>query len=185
MSAAVNPIENPQAWDVIYLGQTPSPGMCKLGGGFDRTYEWDTKKGKGTIGATSTFVQGPPVEGTITFYLWKVAHFTEWGIFRNLLKYDPLKKTAQAVDIYHPALADLTIHSVVTKKIGKIVHEGKQLYSITVDFLEYFPAPKKSATGTPTGSKNNAKKPAGTPSDPVADAQQAEIKRLLAEAGKP
>lgn len=184
-SEAVNPIENPQAWDIVYIGQVPCPGYCKVGE-FPRSYEWDVKKGKGTQGATTTFVGKPPTKGSITFYLWTAQHFKEWAVFRPLLKYDPTKKSVQAVDIYHPSLADIDVNSVVTEEIGNIIHEGEQMYSIKVDFLEYFPAPKKSAVGTPSGSTSTQKGTTpGTPPDPIADAQQKEIAALLKKASEP
>src|SRR5262249_22088049 len=135
-----------------------------------REHEWDIKKGKGTLGGTVTFVGRPPAKGSIIFYLWTPAHFTAWDKFRAILKFDPTKKTVQAVDIFHPSLADIEVKSVVTESIGNIVHEGQQLYSITVDFLEYFPPPKTPAIGTPTGSKSNSKSGSTSgDSDPVAD----------------
>ena len=187
MSGAVNPIDFPQAWDVVLVGGSDSPGVCKVGE-FKRAHEFDVKKGKGTLGATITFVGRPPAKGSVTFKLWTADHFTAWDNFRPLLKFDPTKKAIQAIDIYHPALADIDIHSVVTENIGSIVHEGEGLYSIAVDFLEYFPPPKASAIGTPTGSSStssaNGSTP-GTPADPVADAQQKEIANLLSQASQP
>jgi hypothetical protein len=71
--------------------------------------------------------------------------------------------------------------------MGLVEHEGKGLYSVVVEMIEYFPPPQKSAVKTPDGSKSNAgKTPGSSPSgDPIADAKQAEIARLLAEAKKP
>lgn len=186
MSGAINPIRNPEAWDKIEIGQTESPGSCKLSG-FKRANEWDLKKGKGTVGATATYVGKPPAKGTVTFYLWTEDHFNQWDAFRPLLKYDPTKKVVQAVDIWHPSLADIDVNSVIVEDIGAIEHEGKQLYSIVVTFIEYFPAPKKSAVGTPTTSAagvgvNGA---ASADADLVADAKQAQIASLLDKATKP
>jgi hypothetical protein len=184
-SGAVNPIDNPEAWDKIEVGNQESPGVCKVGE-FKRAHEWDIKKGKGTLGGTVTFVGRPPAKGSITFELWLPEHFEQWELFRPLLQYDPTKEKVSAVDIYHPALADIGLTSVVTEAIGNIVHAGKQLYTIAVDFLEYFPPPKKSAVSTPTGSK--AVPPGTTPGpsgDPIADAQQREIAALLKKAGEP
>lgn len=187
MSGAVNPLEQPQAWDVIQIGQLTSPGHCVLGD-FRSKHEWDVKKGKGVYGSTITYVGRPPATGTITFYLWTADHFTQWDTFRQAFKYDPTKKAVQAIDIYHPALADIDLTSVVCEGIGAAKHEGKQLYSIEVELLEYFPPPKGSAIGTPTGSQSVATSPSttpGTPADPIADAQQKEIAALLSQASQP
>lgn len=184
-SGSIDPIANPQDWDVVRIGQVVSPGICKVGE-FKRSYEWDQKKGKGSLGATVTFVQRPPAKGSVVFRLWTSAHFVAWDTFRLALQYDPTKKAVQAVDIYHPSLADLGITSVVTESIGNIVHEGDQLYTITVDFLEYFPPPKNSAVSTPTGSRSTTSNTTpGAPADPVADAQQKQIAELLKQASAP
>lgn len=186
-SGALNPIDQPQLWDYITIGQKNSPGYCELSE-FKREQEFDVKKGKGTVGATVTFTGKPPVKGTIKFFLWTSDHFEEWESFRPLLKYDPTKKAVQAIDIYHPALADIDVKSVVCEGIGSIVHEGKQMYSCTISLLEYLPPPKKSAVSTPTGSQSIQKtngNPPGTPPDPIADAQQKQIAELLKKASEP
>ncbi len=184
-SGEINPIDNPQAWDVINVGGKDNPGYCEVGE-FKRENEWDIKKGKGTKGATMTFVGLPPAKGQIVFYLWLAQHFRDWEAFRKLFKYDPTKKTTSAIDIYHPSLADIDISSVVTEYITNIVHVGKQMYTVTVDLVEYSPPPKASAVSTPGGSKSTggASIP-GTPTDPVADAQQKEIAALLKTASEP
>jgi len=154
MSGQVDPISFPTAWDYIFVGGVINPGVCKVSE-FKRAHEFDVKKGKGALGATVTFVGRPPAKGSIQFLLWKSQHFVDWDIFRALLKYDPTKKKVQAIDIYHPSLADIDVNSVVTESIGNIVHEGDGLYSITVEFLEYFPPPNKPAVSTPTGAQQN------------------------------
>lgn len=184
-SEDINPLDNPEAWDKLEVGGVESPGLA-LVGEFKRAHDWDVKKGKGADGATLTFNGRPPAEGSVEFQLWTRAHFTEWSEWLQLLKYDPIKKAPQPIDAWHPSLADLDINSLVTQKIGNIVHKGNQLYSVTVDFIEYLPPPKASATSTPNGSVTTPPGTTpGTPTDPVADAQQAEIAALLKKAGEP
>ncbi len=165
MSGNLDPITNPQAWDVIIIAGQTSPGFCEVGE-FKRAHEWDVKKGKGVFGATTTFVGRPPAKGTIKFYLWRPSDFVAWDTFRKLLKYDPTKTTVSAVDIFHPSLADIDVKSVVTESIGNIVHEGQQMYSISVELLEYFPPPKISAVATPSTSKTGSGSSAGKNADP-------------------
>lgn len=185
-SANLDPINNPQAWDTITVAGVSSPGVCQLGE-FKRAHEWDIKRGKGSDGATITFTGRPPAKGSFKLLFWTANHFTLWKQFVPLLKYDPTKKAPQPVDIYHPALDDLNITSVVAESIGTIQHEGNQLYSVTVELLEYFPAPAKSAVSTPTSSTttNSTTATPGKSPDPVADAQQKQIAALLTEASKP
>lgn len=181
-----NPISDPQSWDVCNVAGKINPGYCEVGE-FKRENEWDVKKGKGAVGGAITFVQKPPAKGSIKFFLWEDKHFNEWIAFRKLFKYDPTKKAIQAIDLYHPSLAEIDITSVVTQSIGNVVHEGKGMYSITVEFLEYFPVKAGSGVSSPSGSASNAKgsKSTGTPADPIADAQQKEIAALMAKAAEP
>ena len=185
-SGALDPINYPEAWDTVRIGQTTCPGIAEIGD-IKTKNEFDVKRGKGVYGSTLTFVGRPPSHFSVTFKLWLAQHFPAWDLFRPLFKYDPAKKAIQAIDIYHPALADIELTSVVCEGIGAIHHEGQGLYTIVVDFIEFFPAQKTSSVGTPTGSSpgkgaNGDKPPGG---DPIADAQQAEIKRLAAIAAQP
>lgn len=184
----LDPFSYPFEWDIVRIAGVTCPGYCKIDG-FTRPYGWDVKKGKGTLGAVVTFVSSDPAKGSITFYLWTKDHFDRWLSFRKLFAYDPTKKKLEAVDIYHSSLEDIGIKSVVIESIGMIVRESGGLYSIKVDMLEYFPPPKKSAVATPSGSSTNGGKKTGstpgTKPDPIEDAQQAEIGRLLVEARKP
>ncbi len=176
--------DDPQGYDTVTIGGVVCPGIVKGVDAFKTKREFDVKKGKGVFGATITFVGRPPSTGTLTFYFWRKDQETAWITFRDQFKFDPTKKTIQAIDIFHPWLAEIDMTSFVCEGIGAVKDEGKKLYSITVDLLEYFPPPNKNATGTPTGSTSGASKnnPSGTSDDPIADAQQKEIARLLKEA---
>lgn len=190
MPEFIDPITNPQAYDVAKIDGTDNPGIIARGGvtGFKRESEWEVKKGKGAKGGTATLTQLPPAKGSIKFLLWRREHFQVWDeSYRARFKYDPTKKNVQAISIYHPALAKLDIHSVVCESIGPETNEGQGIWSITVELLEYLPAAKGTATSTPTGSNSNTNKAgaSGKSDDPIADAQQAEIAKLLAEAKAP
>jgi len=185
----LNPLDNPQDYDFCKVDGIENPGIIAPGGitGFDRETEWEVKKGKGTKGGTATLTQLPPAKGSIKFLLWTPFHFEAWDqIFRKVFKYDPTKKTKNAIDIFHPTLKKQNVHSVVTEKIGPETSEGQGLWSITVDLLEYLPPPKKTVTSSPNGSTSKGSaKTSGKSDDPIADAQQKEIAKLLAEAQKP
>lgn len=186
---AVDPLTNPQVYDFCEVDGEENPGIIGEMTGFVRETEWEVKKGKGTKGGTATLTQLPPMKGSIKFLLWLPEHFAAWdNSFRARFKYDPTKKTKNAVDFWHPATAKLDCHSVVTEKIGPETKEGQGLWSITVDLLEYLPAPKKTVTTSPTGSTSDGSGKAGASGksdDPIADAQQAEIARLLKLADPP
>ena len=182
-SGTVDPFSNPQAWDVITVAGVASPGKCDVSD-CKTAYDWDVKKGKGVRGATVTFLGRPPAKFHITFQLWTAAHFAAWDAFRPLFKYDPAKKQPNAIDIYHPALADIEISSVVCEGIGTIIHKGGQLYELVIDFLEYLP-PVKSI-GTPGKSVyTQLDKGPGTQPTSATDADQKTAADLLKQASAP
>lgn len=178
---ALNPIENPEAWDVVTIAGVDSPGVAKCAG-HARKYEWDKKTGKGLRGATTTLTGGPPAEFTVTFTLWTVAHARAWELFVPLFRYDSTKKSVSAVDIYHPDLADQEIRSVVTQEVGPRVLNEDGSWSYEVSFLEYFPPPKASAVSTPNGSTSSSKDATGTPPGTPPDPAIVELQKQIAEA---
>lgn len=188
-SAILNPIQNPEAWSVIYIGDVPSPGVIPVNGieGFDRKTKWDKKLGKGVKGANSTIVQQPPPEGRITFLAWLPRHFEAWNAFLPLLKYNADKTKEQAIAIFHPALADLDIHSVVTDSVGPWRHMGKGKYARVIQFHEWTVPPAKPYVNTPTTAAvaADAPKPPGTQPDPAIVAARKEAEVLLKQAGIP
>ncbi len=121
--ALLDPILNPTWWDVVNVAGVVSPGLCEVGE-FTKGNEWDVKKGKGSDGATLTYVQRKPAKGKLKFYLWTSQHFVQWSTFYANFKYDPTKKDVQAVEIFHPSLAAIELHAFVTEDITNIVHEG-------------------------------------------------------------
>lgn len=182
-----NPIVFPQLWDNIVIAEVQSPGICELGT-FKRVHEFQIKKGKGTVGATVTFTQKPPAEGSAKLLLWTEEHFAQLDDFLPLLKYDPTKQGVEAVSIFHPTLAAIDISSVVCTNIESITHEGGQLYSIKLDFLEYFPASPKNAVSSPTTTNDNTGRIRVFPGEQprtVTDVQEKTIQDLLNKAEAP
>lgn len=186
----LNPINDPGSWDIITLAGVDTPGLAEVGEP-DRGYEWDVKVGKGAFGTTTTFTGRSPSSFSVRFKLWRNDHFVAWANLLPLLKYEPTKITynfdtnwtsgINAIDIYHPSLADIDILSVVVKKIGAITHLGKGVYARTIEFLEWFPPPKLSAVATPAGSTPVD----GLPPDPAIQALQQQIADLSAQAKAP
>lgn len=187
MPVGIDPISNPQAYDYARIGGVTTP-LCRVSG-FKRPHEWDQKKGKGALGATITFIQRPPAKGTLTLILVTSADFALWYTIIPALKYDPTKKAPQPVDIYHPALADIDLASVVTENIGIVEHKGDGLYEVEIELLEYFPPPNASAVSTPQGSTTTLPPPGqqspGNQPPNANAAQMAEIQALLNQAGAP
>ena len=192
-SSLLNPIDYPQDWDFCTVGGVRSPGIIPKKGisGLDRVNKWDVKEGKGTKGATTTYVGRPPIPFSIKFWLWTSAHFQAWDAFASVLRYDPSKTSpGEAVSFFHPAAADpsIGVSSVVVTKIGGITEEDDHgLYSRTVDFLEYAPAAQEAAVSTPAGSKyttgrGDPNAAPGTQPDPAIVALQKQAAALAKQA---
>lgn len=159
-SSNLNPIEFAKDWSYFTIVGSRSPGAIPRNGihGFDRETGWDKKKGKGTAGATLTLTDFPPAIGSIALQLWEPQHFSEWAVFRALLKYTPGKRpgsatAADALAIYHPSLAGLGIISVVTHKVSPERHMGNGLYIVTIDFIEWLKSTNASVVATAAQSK--------------------------------
>jgi hypothetical protein len=187
-SGTLDPFSNPGAWDVIVIAGQQAPGILLMPGGieFKRGFAWDQKKGKGTLGATITFVGQPLAKGHIKLVFWTAAHFVAWSQFVPLLKYDPTKITPQAVDIYHPSLADVNITSVVIEEIGIPEPQIDKRYIVELHFIEYQPPPAISAVDTPTTSAvfTNTGQPV-TGQNNAQNTQENQIAQLLAQASQP
>ncbi len=179
---ALNPIANPNAWDVFTIQGQDTPGYCEVTG-FKRAVEWDVKSGKGTAGATETVNGLPPAKGTVKFYAWRVSDFTRWDIILPLLKYDPTKKTKQANEVFYPSLADINVSSVNIESIGAWEHQGGGMYTREIEMLEFAPAPNASAVATPTSADGGAST-TGTSPDPATVALQKQVADLTGAAAK-
>jgi len=192
----INPIDNPEAYFKFLIGALESPGVVVATDGFDAEWKWDEKAGKGTKKASVTHTGQKLSSGTFTCALWLPDHFDYWETYVRVIGYDTDKRAASAHKLYYPTVSATGVRDVVTTKCTSPVHAGKGLYKVSFSFTEWVPAPKKNATVTPAGPKpvgqgalagGFAGALAGISGggDPIADAQQAQIAALLAEARKP
>jgi hypothetical protein len=181
MTVPIDPISDPSAWDAVEVASVEYP-YCEVTG-FKRAHKWDVKEGKGAFGATTTFVNEPLAEGDVKFLAWETFHFALFDQILQQLKYNPAKKQTNAVDVYHPALADIDAHSFVGTEISQWEHDGEGLYTRVVHFQEFRPAAKTSAVATPTMSTaNDPNAVPGTPPDPAVTAAQTEFQKALDDA---
>jgi hypothetical protein len=177
-----NPIDFPELYDVVFVGGVKSPGIVEVSTpGFK--YLWDKKKGPGTKKRTVTHRGTDGMDVKLKFKLWTSEHFDAWPAYQSLFEYDPSKKNTKAIDITHPALVFLGVHNFVTENIGPIVHEGRGLYSVTIEVTEFSPPPKTNVTTTPTDVRQGVGIDVERP-DARSNSEK-ERDRLLALAGAP
>lgn len=186
-----NPFDSPELYDtVIVAGVAWGPVPGGVGGkaevsGFGLPYKWDTKDAPGTQGANDTYRGSRPGSGTIKLYAWTREHIAALGAFLALFQYDATKKTAQPVEILHPSLDAIGVHAIATDEIGQLVHEGKQLHSVTIKVHQFAPPPKKNVTASPKSSSSSTG-PDGKPKPPESQsAIDKQISDLLAQAQAP
>lgn len=180
---------SPEAWTALKVQGQISPGFVEAGGvsGFERTFKWDKKAGKGTTGATTTYVGLEPAEGSVTFSLPNEDAIAAWAGWLALFRFDTGKGKGQAVSVYHPALASLQppITSVVMTSHSIIEVDTKGLGKVTIKLLEYF-EPKATGATTAAGSKQYVQVPAasGTQEDPAIAKLRAQAAALQKQLGQ-
>ncbi len=172
MPREVDPINDPELFNVIDLGGVKSPGVVTLSG-HDDVVDWDVKAAEGQKGASMTRKGSKPIAFKASFYLATEEQIGQWPAFRDAINATVRGTTVTAVDIYHPRLATQGISSVVKGAIGGATDDGKGGQTIVVTFQVY--APPVAAGGSPSGSKASTKK-----NDPNA-AANAELAALTAQ----
>lgn len=180
----VSPLADPGNYDVAVIAGIRSPGICEVTGA-NRKFIWDEKQTAGAQGATITYRGWALAKPKIKFKLWTDALIRQfYDEFVPALAYDATKQSPKPVDVYHPKLFANDIFWLVTQDIGDLTDEGAQLWTVTVEFLEYRQAKANNTTTTPTtannsGTGNSATKPS------VEDELDQETSRLLNEWKKP
>ena len=152
----VNPLDNPELYDVIELGNVRSPGVIRSMSGHDRMHGWDIKKGTKQVGASVSRGSDDPAEVTIAIFLADNDDFSGWPPFLAALNSTVQGADPKALDVYHPDLAENEIGSVVKRGNVGTTHDGMGGQIKTFKILEY--KPPKKASGSPSGSKSTAKK---------------------------
>ncbi len=69
IAVATDPIWNPHAWDIVSLLGEDAPGLAHVSEP-SRDYEWDVKVGRGTNGATTTFIGFQPAKFSVKWEIW-------------------------------------------------------------------------------------------------------------------
>ena len=150
----MNPITNPDAYDVIILNGKPSPGLAGVFGANDPR-KWDERNGLGLSGATLYFMGNGLAEFSVKIRLWLPEHWDAWDAWAPLIAKTPygvrpstalLRKT-----IYHPFLAELGISDCVVLDQTQWDQVEHGIYEKEIKFKK-FRAPTP-AMGKPIGTE--------------------------------
>lgn len=186
-----NPLLLPEFFDTlvaagISLGPAPGSdvtGLFRLQDCDGRPFKWDQKDSPGTQGATITYRGWRPSKMKFRFELWTPDDIDNFfALYLPSFQIDATKAAPKPVDVLHPVLSSLEIYSVVAETIGPLKHEGKGLYSLTIEMLEYRQAKKKNVTTTPNTTSGTKPRQGVTTLETFDDKQDAEIAALMNKA---
>lgn len=165
----VSPLADPSNYDTITIAgittKVETNGIVEVTDA-NRGFDWDVKKSAGSQGQTTTYRGWELAQPKLKFKFWTDAQIT--AFYQQLVTpmyYDAEKTAPKPWDVYHPKLFANQIYWLVTKKLGDLTHEGGQLWSVTVEALEFRQAKAKNATSTPEQSNPNQN---GTDTKPTA-----------------
>lgn len=170
-----DPFSNPSSWDIIYFSGLPYIGRFHIKGA-TRSYKWDDKHTKGSIGYTDTFGGTKPKPFTIEFYITNGVQYLQWQAIVKIFTYGALTPPAFASSVTHPQLSDVGISSVVADSVGAAERIGDDgVYKADLVVREYFPKKPGNATTTPAGATATTPLalPGFTPSPAVLAREQA------------
>lgn len=152
---AVNPIEHPDAYQVLALEGRTWRGKIEVAG-YSKLFKWEKVAGQGTDGATSKYSGEDLPDFTCRFILWEPYHFEQFeSEFRPLFSGPPKGQKAKALTIDWPELVKLGIRRVTVNKVGGLEFvDDKGTYAYQVDMSLFRPKKpvqvlKASAAGGP------------------------------------
>lgn len=146
----MNPIRNPEAYDVVMIAGQPTPGLAQIvGAGSPRT--WDKRKGMGLSGAWLFYMGDDLAEFSIVLQIWTEEQWAAWEKFQPLLQKPPIGTRPKALEVYHPYLAPLGIKAIVVRDVMAPEQKDDGLWEIEIKVTQ-FRAPKP-AIGKPDAAK--------------------------------
>lgn len=170
------------AVDSFTIASFPMPGKWTLTDA-KRKFGWQIQKGYALSGAQVFATGDELVVAKFRGEFWAMSDFNIFKqlrkqLFRKAVFVPPGGSTliAAAMGIDHPELKALGVTNVVVLEVGAARQEEGGLWTITIDFLEYYPprqAPPKPTIVIPD---------IASPTPIAQNAQQVESQKLAAEA---
>ena len=151
--AAASNVEYPDAigaWDRVYLGGLALPGIAVVRGSAKR--RTDRKRSSGVNGARVTHLGWDASELKITVRIWTAEQLDALQPMIGNLK-PKSGKAPKPVDVYHPALALLGVHTVEVLEVTLPERVGPDQFETTISCIEFVPSSKKSKVTTPKAAE--------------------------------
>ncbi len=181
----VSPLADPSNYDRCVFADVTTGGVCEVTGA-DRSYKWDTKRSAGSEGETITYRGWELAKPKIKFKFWTDEQISKfYSEVIPVLSFEADKQAPKAISVYHPKLFANQIFWLVTEKIGDLIDDGAQLWTVTIEFLEYRQAKAKNATTTPEQANTSPDGAAQQTKPSALRDLERERDRLLEEFKKP
>lgn len=148
------------AWNFCWLGEDLLPGIVEVT--CPKTRSVDVKKQKGTDGAELEDTGYEPAKVTIKL---KITDAEQWEAWLAVLpKIDPQKPGGlrQPLAILHPEPNSMGVTTVYVTTISGDPPTARSGKTITIECLQWFPAPKATKTSKTPKTKGQV-----TPPDPT------------------
>lgn len=114
----MNPIDNPNAFDLYTLDQRVSPGVTTITGGGERDLNWSKQQGLLTVGASTVLRYEEIAEVSYLHTLWTPAQFPEFDDFAMFLNAAVDVRPPRAWILGDERLKHCRIMAVSLRKLG-------------------------------------------------------------------
>ncbi len=141
-----DPRTDPSQFDTLWLGPHRAPGVARLT--ITNSRSVDVKKSKGSSGSNLTDNGSNPSTINITLSVLREESDELYDFVRAI---DPKENSAKTpLDLSHPVATMADVRSVFVKKIVYSPYDPSTGYSVSIECVQWFPAPKpvKGSTGS-------------------------------------
>lgn len=130
-----NPITEP--WDFVDFAGQSTPGIAEVrGAGTPR--RWDEAESVGFSGAFLTYHGQKLSHFSVLIRLTTTQDWLDWHGFYPLVKKVPLGKRQRPIDVMHPFLTELGIHSAVVEDVLQPeLIDDSGVWQIEIQMIEY------------------------------------------------
>lgn len=146
-------------WDTCMLNTKPLPGICHVQ--FKKHKRFDIKKVKGQTEQSISFVGYDPGEVIIVCKIWTASQLDQLAAMMPIINQKPTKNKATgkydmpAVDVSHPSLTLLEIHSLIIDAVdGLEPSTPKGVWQMKIHCLEFKAPDHKDKSSTTKSSQN-------------------------------
>lgn len=137
-----SPLDEPGTWDYVQIEDVRLPCLGNLpDASVGRKVDAKGKAGSDSVTITDKGQDVNEVKITLTF--WLPEHFQTWDEIKDLVCARRRASERRPLSVYHPALAQLGINSIYTKKVSALKFKSVGMYEVTIEAYEYRDPPRR------------------------------------------